>query len=103
MQIHPTTEWCAESMNRTGMEAVRSIINTRSNKITNMYEQAPRSVLEMWGDFLIGVVYVLNRVISSISTKTPYKLFFGTKPDLSNLRVIGCRAYPHTPDLLKKV
>ena len=89
----PQQNGVAESMNRTGMDAVRSIIYTRSNKITNMFEQAPRSVLELWGDFLIGVVYVLNRVISSTSTTTPYELFFGTKPDLSNLRVIGCRAY----------
>ena len=96
----PQQNGVAERMNRTGMEAVRSIIYTRSNKITNMFEQDPRSVLELWGDFLIAVVYVLNRVISS--TKTPYELFFGTKPDLSNLRVIGCRAYPHTPDPIRK-
>ena len=98
----PQQNGVAERMNRTGMEAVRSIIYTRSNKITNMFEQTPRSVLELWGDFLIAVVYVLNRVISSTSTKTPYELFFGTKPDLNNLRVIGCRAYPHTPDPIRK-
>ena len=86
-------------MKRTGMEAVRSIIYIRSNKVTNMFEQAPRSVLELWGDFLIGEVYVLNRVISSKPI-----VFFGTKPDLSNLRVFGCRGYPHTPlILLEKV
>jgi hypothetical protein len=56
-------------MNRTGMEAVRSIIYTRSKKITNMYEQAPRFVLELWGDFLIGVVY-------SILQKNPNGDFF---------------------------
>jgi transposase InsO family protein len=52
----PQQNGVAKRMNRTGMEAVRSIIYTRSNKITNMFEQTPRSVLELWGDFLIAVI-----------------------------------------------
>lgn len=44
----------------------------------------------------------MNRTLSSSSTKTPFELFYKKKPNLDNLRVIGCRAYAHIPDRLRK-
>lgn len=54
------------------------------------------------GRVLKIVIYVLNRTLScssssNSSTKTPHELFFNQKPDISYLRVIGCRGYPHIP------
>ena len=41
------------------------------------------------------VVYVENRVIhKGVRETTPYELLFGKKPNVSNLRIFGCRAYP---------
>lgn len=86
------------------MESVRSTMCTHTNKLTNNLKNAPTSVMELWGVFLLSAFYVLNRTISSTSTKTPLEIFYGRKPNLSNLRVIGCRAYPHTRDqILKKL
>ena len=58
-------------------------------------------VKELWGVFLLSSNYVLNRTISSTSTKTPFELFHGRKPNLNN-QMIGCRAYAHVPDALRK-
>lgn len=58
--------------------------------------------MELWGEFLRSAIYVLNRTISTVSTKTPFEMFFGKKPNIENLRVIGCRAYAHVPDEKRK-
>ena len=40
--------------------------------------------------------YILNRVPSKSVPSTPYKLWFGKKPDLSNLHPWGCASYAHS-------
>lgn len=39
--------------------------------------------------------YTRNRVPSRVHGKTPHEMFHGEKPNLSNLRVFGARAYIH--------
>ena len=49
----------------------------------------------LWEDAMRLVVYVENRVIhKGVREKTPYQLLYGRKPNVSNLRIFGCRAYP---------
>ena len=50
-----------------------------------------------WSEALFTFLYVGNRSpTSSLPSKhTPYELWFGKKPDLSHLKVFGCRAYVH--------
>jgi hypothetical protein len=79
----------------------------RSNRLTNIFKKADNSILELWGEFLKSAIYVLNRTLSSSpssnsSKKTPYELFYKKKPNIENLRVIGCRAYAHIPDCKRK-
>lgn len=74
----------------------------RSSKLTNLFKKGDRSILELWGKFLKSAIHVLNRTFScnpssSSSTKTPHEVLFNEKPDISHLRIIGCRAYVHVP------
>ena len=47
-----------------------------------------------WADVVIIACYVLNRVlIRPISKKTPYELFKGRRPVLSQLKVLGCKYF----------
>lgn len=45
--------------------------------------------LNLWAEAMSTAIYVINRSIDSRSDKTPYELWFGRKPDVSNLRVFG--------------
>lgn len=50
----------------------------------------------LWKQALQLVVRIINATPSSaLGGMTPYEAFYGVKPDLSMLRVFGCRAYVH--------
>ena len=48
-----------------------------------------------WGEAVNTAAYLKNRTITKALplSKTPYEVFYGTKPDVSHLRVFGCTAY----------
>lgn len=47
-----------------------------------------------WDEFVLTACYLSNRTpVSSQAGHTPYERWHGTKPDLSHLREIGCRAF----------
>jgi len=47
-----------------------------------------------WADALSTSYYVMNRVlIRPILKKTTYELFNGRKPNISHLKVFGCRCF----------
>ena len=47
-----------------------------------------------WVDAVSTTCYVLNRVlIRPILKKTPYELFRGRKPNLSHLKLFGCKCF----------
>jgi len=47
-----------------------------------------------WADAVSIACYVLNRVfIRPILKKTPYELFRGRKPNMSHLKVFGCKCF----------
>jgi hypothetical protein len=98
----PQQNGVSERLNRTAMESTRSALYMSRNNPSNLLMKSNKRVLELWGEFLRSSIYVLNRTLSSSSTKTPFELFYKKKPNLDNLRVIGCRAYAHIPDCLRK-
>lgn len=59
----------------------------------------------LWAEACNSAVYLLNRSINSNNPKsTPFELFYQQKPDVSNLREYGCKAFvkivnrvPNTP------
>ena len=52
---------------------------------------------EFWVRALHTAFYISNRclTVSLPKSKTPFEMFFGKKPDLSNLKVFGCTAFKH--------
>lgn len=72
----------AERKNRTLLETMRSIMMQ-----AGMQDN-------LWTFALKGAVYIRNR---TGYPKTPYEHFIGTKPNISNLRPIGCKAWVHVP------
>ena len=75
---------------------------THDNGIVSMLEQAhfPKS---MWGEALALHVRILNATpTSALSGTTPFEAVFNSKPDLSALRVFGCRAFVHVGDDKRK-
>ena len=46
-----------------------------------------------WTNALSTAFYIKNRCLHSATGKTPFEVMYNEKPDLSNLRVFGCKAY----------
>ena len=54
---------------------------------------------DLWAELLSTVVYLKNRSPTTALTdsKTPYEAWYGRKPALEHLRIVGCVAYYHLP------
>ena len=83
----PSINGVAERRNRTLKDMVRSMIS---------HSNLPKS---LWVEALKTVEYILNRVPTKATTKTPYELWTGKKPSLKHLHICGClaEARPYRP------
>src|SRR5579859_1138038 len=81
----PDQNSVAERANRTIMERVKAII--AESKLDK----------GLWMDLVETVVYLKNCSPTTAVTTTPYKLWYGVKPNLAHLRIIGSMAYVHVP------
>lgn len=53
--------------------------------------------LHFWGDCVLTVVYLINRIPSSIlGSKSPYEVFHKSKPSLLHLRVYAAYVMPQS-------
>ena len=55
-----------------------------------------------WGKSMVTACYLLNRVPNKRNKTTPYELWYKRKPNLSYLRVWGCRAVVKLTDPKQK-
>ncbi len=81
----PQQNGVAERANRTIMECTRSMICAQGLD------------LEFWAEAVNTEVYINNRC-PTIDSKTPQEAWTDTKPDVSHLRVFGCKTFAHIPD-----
>jgi len=73
--------------NRTIMECARSMI------------RAQRLDLEFCAKAVNTSIYIKNRCpTKALNSKTPQEAWTGTKPDVSHLRVFGCKTFAHNSD-----
>lgn len=82
----------AERMNRTLMERARAMMLEASFEKTD------------WHFAVKAAAYTINRSTcrANPENRTPYELFYGKMPDISNLRIFGCVAYHHTDEAVRK-
>ena len=80
----------AERLNRTLMERVRAMLAD-----SQMEKQ-------LWAEALVTANYIRNRSPAAGAAKTPWELFHGRKPDVSQLRAFGATAYIQVPDQLRR-
>jgi transposase InsO family protein len=77
----PESNGKIERLNRTIKEKVRCLLIDS------------RLPLELWGFAVVHAAFLRNCLPASGKTATPHELFHGTMPDLSLVRVFGCKAY----------
>lgn len=75
----------AERLNRTLMERVRAMLADSG------LDQS------LWSEAAQTATYIRNRSPTATGAKTPFELFFGTRPDVRGMRAFGCTAYVHIP------
>ena len=82
----PEQNGVAERMNRTLVEAVRSMLSESS---------LPK---KFWAEGLATATYLRNRSpTKAVEGMTPFQAWSGTKPNVSHLRVFGSLCYSHVP------
>ena len=85
VQYSPHQNGVSERRCRTTVEMVCCMLKT--SRLGN----------EFWVRALHNAFYISNRclTVSLPKGKTPFEMFFGAKPVLSNLKVFGCTAFKH--------
>ena len=81
----PQQNGAAERLNRTLQERVRAMLADSG---------LPESV---WAEAVSTANFIRNRSPVGSRDKTPWELFFGSKPDVSELRTFGAIAYAWVP------
>jgi transposase InsO family protein len=83
----PQHNGVAERMNRTLLDKVRAMLTEAD--LPEMY----------WYDALEYAAFIHNVTPTrALANQTPEEAWNGNKPNLSRLRVFGCRAFVHVPD-----
>src|SRR5947209_17401543 len=80
----PQQNGVAERFNRTLIESVRALIHASA---------IPKN---LWAEISSTAAYIWNRTPTNANKGlTPFERWFGTKPDISHLRIIWSDAYAH--------
>jgi hypothetical protein len=85
----PELNGTAERNTRTVMNMMRSMLKGAG---------LPKN---LWAEAIIAACYIKNRFTSS-GKSNPHELWFGTKPDVSGLRIYGCTAFVQAPKEKRK-
>jgi hypothetical protein len=85
----PQQNGAAERLNRTLMEKARAML------------QDARLPNNLWAEALATANYIRNISPVRSRAKTPWELFYGSKPSVERLRVFGSVAYAHVPKVLR--
>ena len=88
----PQQNGCAERDNRTLVEAARAMLYAHSH--------LPK---RLWAELVNTAAYIINRTgVSAVEGKSPFELWFGKKPSIKHLKVIGTTCYAYIPEQKRK-
>jgi len=88
----PHENGVAERYNRTLFEGVRAILTSQKLDQT------------LWADAVLYVCHIKNRLPHAyLLGISPYQAYYNCKPDLSNIRVFGCKVFAKKIGHLKKL
>jgi transposase InsO family protein len=85
MPYTPEQNGKAERLNRTILERIRAMLTDA---------QLPD---ELWAEAAVTANFIRVRSPVSGKDRTPWELFYGSKPDVSMMRAFGTKAYVHVP------
>ena len=88
-RYRPEENGVAERWNATLLDMVRCLI------IQGNFPKV------WWNELVHTATYIRNRCITTTTGKTPFEVWHGSTPDLSNMRVIGCKVVYHIPTKLR--
>ncbi len=81
----------AERYNRTLMDRARCLL--AEAKVARRF----------WPKCVTAAAYLTNRTLgNTVVKKTPFEIFFNKKPDVTNLKLYGCRMFTRVPDARRK-
>ena len=87
---HYTTQTYSPEMNGLAENAIKQIV-TRASAM-----MADASIpVGFWPEAVRCSAYLKNRSPHKAINMTPFEAYFGTKPNLSHLKIFGCRCYAH--------
>src|SRR6202522_2451734 len=89
LTVHDTPEHngVAERLNRTLLEKVRAMLHSSG---------LPKF---LWGEAINYAIYLKNRTgTKALDGKTPFKVFYGLKPNLKGLPEFGAQVWVHNPN-----
>ena len=75
----------AERHNQVLLEPTRAMLLGADVPLTN------------WAEAMVAATFLINRSPTPDGKETPYERFYGSQPDVSMLRVWGCKAYAKRP------
>ncbi|XP_075152156.1 uncharacterized protein LOC142226152 [Haematobia irritans] len=59
--------------------------------------------MALWAELIRSAIYILNRTRkTSVECKSLHELWFGKKPRINHLRIIGSECYAHVPNQKRK-
>lgn len=88
----PQQNGVAERFNRTLVEKMRSML---------LETNAPKF---LWGEAALTATYLINRCPSKALQvgKTPSEIWYNRKPDVSKIKIFGCKAFVWVPQQKRK-
>lgn len=87
MPFTPEQNGGTERENRTVVEMTRAIMHA--------HDEIPKG---LWAEISKASVYILNRTgPTPVDGKSPHELWYGKKPRINHLRIIGSHCYVHVP------